>query len=375
MNQSVDNQNGRPMLFICHTGLDEAYVTDLAAKLEAKGVRCWYYERDNFGESIGSAVDKALDDCHCLLFVMSCNLLETSRWIQNELCVYCQTKKKIIPLRVDMPDVWWPRGSRSLIGSIPVMDDADGKSNPLVVETIVSRIKGHGNPSTNKGAHVRASRFRYGIRHHLVYGVLNFIVLVVIVCVTASAINEVGNVSPEKELKNLVNRKKLEMSPSAFQEWDMTLKRIDCAKQLFSVIGRISDSQSAASMMRSDRSAFKKRVKQYEDLSKRKNELNDSLTATNALPKTVVPKPEDEANRLTMDAENWLKAELSRLDTLMRDLLWTSEEREQYFRLRMKIALNQNDNETAEAYYSFVNARFIVPRNAAAFAALQREKK
>lgn len=58
MNLPEDNRNEPPLLFICHAGLDHPYVARLAARLEEEGIRCWYYERDNFGQSIGSAVDR-----------------------------------------------------------------------------------------------------------------------------------------------------------------------------------------------------------------------------------------------------------------------------------------------------------------------------
>lgn len=85
MKNNMETHPRRPMLFICHTRLDEAYVADLAAKLEARGIRCWYYERDNNGESIGLAVDKALDESLCLLFVMSKNVLDIAGYIVNKL--------------------------------------------------------------------------------------------------------------------------------------------------------------------------------------------------------------------------------------------------------------------------------------------------
>ena len=150
--QGMDTQTGtvnkQPMLFICHTGLDEDYVADLAAKLEARGIRCWYYERDNNGSSIGSAVDRALDECECLLFVMSKNLPEASTYIQNELNDYARTKRKVIPLRVKCPVGWWPSGARSLIGSFPVITDSFGLADSTIISEITRRIKTSDAPNS-----------------------------------------------------------------------------------------------------------------------------------------------------------------------------------------------------------------------------------
>ena len=132
-------------VFICHTGLDGAYVTKLASRLEHEGIKCWYYERDNFGSSIGTAVDKALDECGCLLFVMSKNLPEASIYVQNELNDYVRTRRKIIPLRVSMPDKWWPKGVRSLIGSFPVIEDSSGATDSWIVDEIKRRINKSGD--------------------------------------------------------------------------------------------------------------------------------------------------------------------------------------------------------------------------------------
>ena len=151
MDSLLEQTDTRPILFICHTGVDGAYVTELASHLEREGIQCWYYERDNFGSSIGTAVDKALDECGCLLFVMSKNLPEASIYVQNELNDYVRTRRKIIPLRVSMPRQWWPKGVRSLIGSFPVVDDPSASADSRIVEEIKRRIDKSGRVPNEAG--------------------------------------------------------------------------------------------------------------------------------------------------------------------------------------------------------------------------------
>ena len=129
-----------PLLFICHTGLDHPYVARLVTRLEEEGIRCWYYERDNFGQSIGSAVDRALMSCRALLFVMSANIPVASDYVQNEIITFVTTKRTVIPLRLQQPDHWWPEGVRSLIGARPVVMDSSGATPPDVLADIKRRV-------------------------------------------------------------------------------------------------------------------------------------------------------------------------------------------------------------------------------------------
>ena len=128
--------------FICHTGTDEEYVRRLSRELENRGLTCWFYERDNDGESIGSAVDDAMAESPALIFVMTANMQKASRYIQNELNAFLQDRKKIIPLRVQMSKSFWPHGSRGLIQSIPVVDDCDGEIALDVINEIIRRVDG-----------------------------------------------------------------------------------------------------------------------------------------------------------------------------------------------------------------------------------------
>lgn len=129
-----------PTLFICHTGIDQAYVELLVSRLEREDIRCWYYERDNFGQSIGAAVDQALMSCRALLFVMSKNIPQASDYVQNEIITFVNTHRTIIPLRLQQPDHWWPDGVRSLIGARPVIPDSTGSAPPDVVSEIKRRV-------------------------------------------------------------------------------------------------------------------------------------------------------------------------------------------------------------------------------------------
>lgn len=123
-------------LFICHSGRDRKYVERIASVLEAAGIPCWYYERDNHGENVGPAVDAALDSSSHMLFVMSRNLSSISTFIANELSDSVRSGRKVIPLRVMMPPDWFPDGSRSYVSSFPDINDASGSFDHQIVEEI-----------------------------------------------------------------------------------------------------------------------------------------------------------------------------------------------------------------------------------------------
>ena len=128
--------------FICHSRMDEEYVRHLSTELESRGLTCWFYERDNDGEPIGSAVDDAMAESPALIFVMTENMQRASQYIQNELNEFIQDGKKIIPLRVQMSKNFWPHGSRGLIQSIPVVDDSEGELGFNIINEIIRRVGG-----------------------------------------------------------------------------------------------------------------------------------------------------------------------------------------------------------------------------------------
>ena len=127
-------------VFICHTNEDIAFVERLVGELERRGVKCWYYERDNCGRHIGSAVGEALQRCDCLLFVMTKNIRKASEYIQNELNYYVENRRLIIPLRVAMEARWRPDGTAPLIGAIPIIDVGNGQISDVALKDICKRV-------------------------------------------------------------------------------------------------------------------------------------------------------------------------------------------------------------------------------------------
>lgn len=211
MDTPTGTVNEQPMLFICHTGLDEAYVTDLAAKLEARGIRCWYYERDNNGESIGLAVDKALDESLSLLFVMSENIPETSQYIQNELIEFVRTKRKVIPLRVSMPQTFWPKGSKSLVGAFPVLDDRTGKATDSLIEIIAQKVPGYSpprnsvNPLSITHGQERIFHWKWQIVNAIVVGLF---IVVSVVAIRMNSANSKKHGPPDVPLSDIKKTRK-----------------------------------------------------------------------------------------------------------------------------------------------------------------------
>lgn len=249
MNSSSKSKFGavaNASVFICHTGLDGAYVAKLASRLEHDGIKCWYYERDNFGTSIGKAVDDALDECDCLLFVMSKNLPEASLYVQNELNDYVRTRRKIIPLRVSMPDKWWPKGVRSLIGSFPVIEDSSGATDSWIVDEIKRRINKSGDAKGCNMPLVHKRNRRSQLLRRIGLGIVNVAVAAAIATVVfVVARNEAtANVRDERisfdggisertvgDIQGLLDRKKSEMTQKAIEEWNSALERIDAAER------------------------------------------------------------------------------------------------------------------------------------------------
>lgn len=136
-------------VFMCHSNVDKTYVKQLVDILEREGYDCWYYERDNMGNHIGKAVDEALVQSDCSIFVMTGQVTEVSDYVENEINYFIQAKKKIIPLRVGMPSDWLPNGTRALIQAIPVIDDIDGCIGYGVVREIMRVLGGRRNGVTS----------------------------------------------------------------------------------------------------------------------------------------------------------------------------------------------------------------------------------
>ena len=135
-------------VFMCHSNVNKTYVKQLVDILEREGYDCWYYERDNMGNHIGKAVDEALLQSDCSIFVMTGQVTEVSDYVENEINYFIQAKKKIIPLRVSMPSDWLPNGTRALIQAIPVIDDKDGHIGCGVVREIIRVLGGRRNGIT-----------------------------------------------------------------------------------------------------------------------------------------------------------------------------------------------------------------------------------
>lgn len=218
-------------VFVSHTGLDGAYVAKLVSRLEGEGVKCWYYERDNFGSSIGTAVDKALDECGYMLFVMSRNLPEASTYVQNELNEYVRTRRKIIPLRVSMPDKWWPLGTRSLIGSFPVVEDSSGYADATVIEEIKRRIvKTDQVPNVaenNSPSHMQ--RFRK--KRSLPTISASLLVVAALLVVFFASIGHNGDKHFNKEIERMLEDKTRKMPGFLKLKWVANLKAIEEIEQ------------------------------------------------------------------------------------------------------------------------------------------------
>lgn len=224
--QKNSQQSENSSVFICHTGLDGAYVAKLASHLEREGVKCWYYERDNFGSSIGTAVDKALDKCDCLLFVMSKNLPEASIYVQNELNDYVRTRRKVIPLRVAMPEKWWPLGVRSLIGSIPVVEDRCESMDPIVVSEIKRRIVNNAKAlgkakvisSTNRRKKTPRTWLPFAI------GIISILTCVIVAIVS---LRKKADEPTEEDLRIIWEIKTSRMPQPDREKWDSLLLKLD----------------------------------------------------------------------------------------------------------------------------------------------------
>lgn len=228
------------ILFICHTGLDHPYVARLATRLEEEGIRCWYYERDNFGQSIGSAVDRALMSCRALLFVMSANIPVASDYVQNEINTFVVTRRTVIPLRLQQPDHWWPEGVRSLIGARPVVMDSSGGVPPEVLADIKRRVlAAQSSLSPLQSSQVRApipashaEKRLPLVRRHSRFGLPGVAIALIAMCIVSIAVGyciHVKNNRPESpDLDVLSMERRISRMPLLVREkWDATIQEID----------------------------------------------------------------------------------------------------------------------------------------------------
>lgn len=92
-------------IFISYSHKDKAYAHKLQRYLLEKGFEAWLDDRIDFGAHWAHEIEKRLRECDAFILVMSSNSHE-SEWVQNELMLARELKKRIFPLLLE-GEAWW----------------------------------------------------------------------------------------------------------------------------------------------------------------------------------------------------------------------------------------------------------------------------
>jgi len=92
-------------IFISYSHKDKAYAHKLQRHLQEKGFESWIDDRIDFGARWPHEIEKRLRECDAFILVMSPNSHD-SEWVQNELMLARELKKRIFPLLLD-GEAWW----------------------------------------------------------------------------------------------------------------------------------------------------------------------------------------------------------------------------------------------------------------------------
>lgn len=100
-------------LFISYSHKDKAYAHKLQRHLLEKGFEAWIDDRIDFGARWPYEIEKRVRECDAFILVMSPNSHE-SEWVQNELMLARELKKRIFPLLLD-GEAWWHVRTRQYV--------------------------------------------------------------------------------------------------------------------------------------------------------------------------------------------------------------------------------------------------------------------
>lgn len=92
-------------LFISYSHKDKAYAHKLQRYLLEKGFEAWIDDRIDLGARWPHEIEKRVRECDAFILVMSPNSRD-SEWVQNELMLARDLKKRIFPLLLE-GEAWW----------------------------------------------------------------------------------------------------------------------------------------------------------------------------------------------------------------------------------------------------------------------------
>lgn len=88
-------------IFLSYSRSDSAFVLKIASELETLGASLWLDKLNIFpGSTWDSEIVKALEDCHCIIVVLSISSINSNQ-VLNEIDYGLNKGKKIIPLKID----------------------------------------------------------------------------------------------------------------------------------------------------------------------------------------------------------------------------------------------------------------------------------
>ena len=86
-------------VFISYSSKDIAFVQKLAKKLEKKGYQVWWDRKIVAGKRFDMAINKALNNAHCILVIWSKNSVK-SDWVRNE-AYEARERDILLPVSID----------------------------------------------------------------------------------------------------------------------------------------------------------------------------------------------------------------------------------------------------------------------------------
>src|ERR1700687_4147 len=93
--------DSEPFLFISHVSEDRMAAMDIVSELERRGIPCWIAPRNIApGHPFDDEIASALERCRAMLLIFS-DLCNESEYIRREVTVAGESRKTIIPFRIE----------------------------------------------------------------------------------------------------------------------------------------------------------------------------------------------------------------------------------------------------------------------------------
>ncbi|MDK2806331.1 toll/interleukin-1 receptor domain-containing protein [Thermoanaerobacterium thermosaccharolyticum] len=144
-----NNQEMKPknLIFISYSTADEEEVDQLVSELNRRSISIWYAKNNiDYGESIISKIEKAIDECVGVLFYITQNYLK-SNWCELERETFSSryaSERNILMITIKDWNIEWNK-LPSFLRNLKYIDRKEFKSMQDVAVELVPTIKKHLN--------------------------------------------------------------------------------------------------------------------------------------------------------------------------------------------------------------------------------------